>query len=184
MSETAISSGELLAGNEIDFGDLTPIEVPIRLDKRRYVLREPPNGAVERYERLATQGMEVTFDDVASTRIIRGLNAAGNESWLIAQCLYVADDHGRVQVNAKGDADPATLVPQGRINFWPSRVRKRLWDELTRMCPELLGNESVESLTKQRDKLDERIERLQARDPKKLPDAGTGSSGSLDIPAS
>lgn len=168
-STVAVVNGQLLASNEIDFGDLTPIEVPVRVQGKRYILREPSGAAVKSWQRLALLGTEMTFDDNSGTRIMRNFSGvAGNEAMLISQCLYMPDAEGKIILLDSGDADPRQLVPERKIDFWPHRIKKGLFEKLEEMCPELSANETLEFLIKQRDKIDQKIKKLEDSSPKKL----------------
>lgn len=175
-----IVNGTVLMPNEIDFGDLTPVEVPIKWRGKRYILREPSGAAVKTYQRSGLAGAEMSFNDGNDTRILRNFNGvAGNEASLISQCLYTADKDGHVPLDNNGDADPRHLVAERVIESWPQRVKKQLFEKLEEMCPDLSANETLDWLRKHRAKIDAKIKRLEDAEPKKLSAGGATSSDSL-----
>lgn len=92
----------------MDFGDISLIEVPVKIAGKDYILREASGGAAEKYRDASIAGM--TFTDGKLTRV-EGL--AGVESLLVSLCLF----------NDKG-----LPVPLSLIRSWPSRVQKRLFE--------------------------------------------------------
>lgn len=176
LREGTANGQVLLASNEIDFGDLTPLEVPVRIQGKRCILREPSGAAVKAFNRASLVGAEMTFDDKNDVRVMRNFGGmAGNESKLISQCLYWAGEDGKLRLTPDGDADPAFLIPERKIDFWPHRIKQRLFEQLEEMCPELSANETEEVLLKQRARIDAKLDKLRAADTKKLLQPGTES---------
>lgn len=139
---------------EFDFGDLAPVEIPVRYRGTAYVLREASEAAACAYSNAKQRAVrytdgKATFD-----------GAAESDAALLAGCLL-------------RDGKP---VPQSEILTWQTQVVNRLVARLK----EVSGIEQPDTL----EKLDKAIAALTEKrtklagedDAKKAPPATTGSS--------
>jgi hypothetical protein len=117
---------------DIDFGDLKPLEVKIKLFDKHYILREASLGAQCAYENERMRGMK--YDEAGKAMTM--LNLADAEPVLIANCLYEMKPEGE------------RLVLLGIIRSWPYRVTVRLSEMIKEMSPQLREREKREILEK------------------------------------
>jgi catechol-2,3-dioxygenase len=105
-----------MAEHEIDFGDLTPIEIPFTVNGKRYFLVEAGSEASAKYLDAI----------VANTRIEDGKPVglkgfASHQLSFLAACIYLSDDKGnRTEL----------LVDRPTVYSWPARVTKQLFEKL------------------------------------------------------
>jgi hypothetical protein len=168
-------NGYLLASNELDFTDLTPIEVPVKIGNKRYILCEAPHAVAKRYRAESLRGAELDMDQTTGKTTMRQFQGlASGESLLLSLCLH------ELLPNEEGDQfKKRKPVTQAFIESLPDRVTKSLYEKLMEICPSLKETETLENLYKQRDRINEKIKRLEVADPKKLLSSTTESS---DLP--
>lgn len=94
----------------LDLGDLTPIEVPVLLGGKRFVLREASGEAGCKYRNAMLNCTQLGPDGRPAS--IRGL--ADVEPLLVSLCLF--DEQGK-----------AVLL--GTIRGWPARIQKALFEQ-------------------------------------------------------
>lgn len=133
-------------------------EVPFSIDGTDYVLRQATGAAARKYREASFAGteMEMSGDGDDEKRVMRRMQGiAGVESLLVAECCFAVLSN--------------TSVPQSQIEAWPGDIQKWAFDEVKRISPwldEKGDGKDVERLKKQRDKIDERIKKLEITDPK------------------
>lgn len=95
---------------EIDFSDLTVIEIPVNISGEKYFLREASGEAACNYRnavlkctKLGPEGKPSSMEGIASV-----------EPLLVSLCLV--DSEGK-------------RVPESLVKSWPSRVVKVLYDK-------------------------------------------------------
>lgn len=108
-------------GNDaLDFNDLSPIEVPVSIDGRSYILREATGDAACRYRNALLACTQLGPEGKPSS--VKGM--ADAEPLLVSLCLF--DDAGKP-------------VSGPTIRKWPARVLKALFDKATEISQ--LGEE-------------------------------------------
>ena len=96
----------------LDFGDIQPVEVPVNVGEKHYVLKEASGAAAVSYRNamlrcttLGADGRATKVDGMAET-----------EPYLVSLCLFTTDNPSRpVHINV--------------IKSWPSRVQRRLFEK-------------------------------------------------------
>lgn len=122
------------------FDDLALTEIPVTIGEKSYTLREASGDAGCRYRNALLACTQLGPEGKPSQ--IRGM--ADVEPLLISFCLF--DEKGKP---VKGTT----------IRSWPNRMIKKLFDRAKEIS-DLDEDEDLDSLIKERDKLDERIAEL------------------------
>lgn len=125
-------SSDILSG--IDFSDLTPIEIPVKIGSKSYVLREASGDVACRYRNKLLQSTRFSDGKPSS---IEGM--ADAEPLLISLCLWEKYDD-------KGATKERPVLLQ-EVRSWPSKIQKKLFDTAKRIS-ELDEEETEESLLK------------------------------------
>lgn len=138
----------------LDFGNLAPIEVSItNLFGKNYILREPTDDAVLRYQGASLGSARIEDGRVIQTNLGKLQEA---ESQLVADCLHPVDDDGKA-MHGKG-------VVVGIIRAWPRGVRNSLYERLKQMVPYLTpAAATVEGIDAQIAALQNQRTKLQAK---------------------
>jgi hypothetical protein len=121
--------------------DLTPIEIKVKVGERHYILREATGEAARTYRNQMTDCL--TLGDSGKPRKVSGI--ASLEPLLVSLCLF--DQAGN-------------LVPESILIKWPARILRKLYDKAKLISLIDDEDETVESLTKERDKLDKKLKEL------------------------
>jgi len=142
--------------DEMVFESLEPIEVPVKIDGQAYVLCEATGEGAIQY----TNGKQACMQ--WSDGNVTGVNGIAN-LWpqLLYHCLFKVGEDGK-----------RSKLSQTAIRQWPHRIQKPLFDRAVEIS-ELEADNTVEDLIRQRDKLTEQIEKLQALEtpPKNEPES-------------
>lgn len=141
--------------DELNFDDLAPIEIPVSVARKKYVLREASGGAsviwrdaVGRAVKIGPEGKPAGIDGMAST-----------EPLLISQCLYVPDESGKIRLQPNGDPDQRYLVPIQTIRSWQARVQNKLFEKIKEIS-DLDNKETEKTLEEKMAKLKEQMATL------------------------
>lgn len=163
----------------LDFNDLNPIELPVTLGTKRYVLREAGGGdAIEyrnaqlRATRLGPNGKPVGLDGLADA-----------ESLLVSRCLYEAEPQtGALRTLTDGTPDRRYRVAEEQVRELPARVLKVLFAEAKRIS-QLDEGETVEALEKQAAEIQTRIRELRDEEGARKNGSPSGTAGSGTPPS-
>lgn len=153
----------------VDFADLSkPIEVPIKnLFGKDYVLREAGYGAALSYNNSASRVIQIDPETGKPSAI----NAVtDDDAQLVASCLFELKPNGGV-----------TQVPYVTVKGWKNSVVQRL-AKIAKDISEIGGQDTVESLEKEKLEIDKKIERLRKKeqDLKNESPATAGASDSVE----
>lgn len=141
------------------FDDLTPVEVPVTVGAKQYVLREANGDAAVKYRNAMLACTQISQDSKAVS--IRGM--ADLEPFLVSLCLF----------DAQGKS-----VTKNEILSWPSRVQKALFAR-AKTISGLNEEDTVESLKKEQKIIEEKLvklEKKEGQDPNAQDSTMTGSS--------
>lgn len=140
--------------------DLRAREEPVTVGNARYTLREALAGAAARFRnarakagRFTPQGKFAGFDGIAEA-----------ELQLLADCLQRHSADGNPLTNR--DGSPVTEDVKV-VATWPDRVTIPLVDWVKKNSPTLADDESAESIEKQIEALNERLQFLRENAEKK-----------------
>lgn len=125
----------------LDFSDLTPIQLKVRIGAQEYILREASGDAACRYRNALLECTELDSD--GKPKVLR--NLANTETLLVSLCLFTKD---------------GKPVPEATIRSWPARIVKRLFEQ-AKLISELDESTTLDGLRAQREALDERIRQLE-----------------------
>lgn len=167
-SDLQAANGQLLEADALDLSDLAPIEVPVRLGQKRFVLVEASHAAAKRWKSASLAGAEMSFDESGTRTLKRLQNVASNDALLVSLCLFEL-------VKGQDGQDKRVPVTQAYIEALLDRQVKKLHDRCLEISPSLAGGDDLEALKRERDKLDDRLRKLEDASPKKLPSGGTES---------
>ena len=146
----------------MDWTSLAPFQEPIKIVDKTYIIVEADGPAGDDFRAASLRGVEMVFDDDAGTRTVRKLEGISSvEALLISKCLYFADDTGRLRLDAEGNPDKQFLVPAKIVQAWPNRLRKSLFEKIKEVS-DLGERDDLDSLIKQRNRLNAKIERIQS----------------------
>jgi hypothetical protein len=140
------------------FDDITLVEIPVSIKGVKYVLREGTEGAVKARENVISAAMKFGPDG-KPVGVVGNINDA--DTVLLANCLYEADEGGRVRLMPSGDPDPRYLVSAQKIRNWPARVVKPLVEKLKEIT-QLNEAETKDSLDEKIMELREQRAKLEA----------------------
>lgn len=142
--------------------DLTIQEVKYVIGDVNYVLREASGLAARKYRQACVTGTEMVIDEAKDTRTVRNLQDSLNvEAFLVSLCLFRVDGN---------KMSPVSITT---IEGWPSRVQKKLFDKAKEIS-DLTENLTLAQLYKQRDKLLNKIDRMEKEN---------SSNGHVDVDA-
>jgi hypothetical protein len=146
--------------SKLEFDDLAPREVPVRLGKQEYILAEASAGAAAAYDNRKMKGATLGEDGTFA----RLENLADLRPYAISLCLR---------------KENGEMVTEEWVRSLPDRIIDPLYDRLREISPSLFGTTTVEDLERQRSRIDEAIKALEAKkgDPKGSP-AGTSPNSS------
>jgi len=116
--------------DELVFDDLEPVEVPVTIGKRKYVLREASEGAAVKFRNVSMRGARM---DTESKVVTLG-EVAEAEPVLVAACLCPVDGTGKVRYDPGGN--PITCTLQQVLAMRPSTV-KALFAKVKEISPGL-----------------------------------------------
>lgn len=133
------------AVDDLDFSDITTIEMPFNLKGKSYTLREASGSAACQYRNAVMNGMTLGPDG----KPVKMEGLADSEPLLVSLCVF--DDR----------QNPIAL---NKVRSWPNRVVKRLYEKAKKISQLDESPETVDELIKQRDELTKRIEQLQQRE--------------------
>jgi len=142
-----------------DFGTLEPSRRTFRADGRQYVLTEASESAAVAYQNAssaaarydAETGRKVSFEGLHDCEMI-----------LVSLCVFEADGKGgflHYAPNSEGHKMPCP-VGMSVVGSWKADAVERLFHSIKEMSPTLSGRETVDSLTKEIDRLTSRRETL------------------------
>lgn len=122
--------------SEIVFEDLTPIEVPVKIEGKSYILREASGDAACKWRNAQLRAARMERGKLANIG-----NLADCEPLLVSLCLFEVIDANR---------SITRNVPQQTIRNWPSRVQKALYDralKISGLDTEVEDEEQEETIT-------------------------------------
>jgi hypothetical protein len=132
--------------DEFNFDTLAPIEVPVKIAGRNYVLREATGEAAGKYRAASLRGAEITHDDETGQRTIKRLESAADvEPLLVSLCLFDVTDGERT-------------VSIETVKAWPARVQRALFEKAKEIS-QLDEADDLAALERQAARLQARIER-------------------------
>ncbi|MGL6095056.1 MAG: hypothetical protein ACRC7O_04550 [Fimbriiglobus sp.] len=125
----------------IDFDDLKPAEVPVKIGGVDYVLREATGGAAVAFRNAMSRNTRVS----ASGQLL-GTELSEAEPLVVGMCLMKTGKDGAILLGPTG-------VPQAVgtefVKARPVRVQTVLFERLKEISPTLVpGDDTVESLEK------------------------------------
>lgn len=115
--------------NELNFNDLTPIEVPVTLGSKKYVLREASEGTSCTFNAARLRGSEITRGNDGKMTVRQLGGAADLQPLLVSLCLYAVGPDNKIVLLPNGDPDLKYLVPLATVRSWPARVVKPLFEK-------------------------------------------------------
>jgi cell division protein FtsB len=176
--------------SQYDFSSLEVIEQPVHgPNKQWYLLREASADAVAKYNSARSRTVKIEDGEVV------GVQGAGElEPLLVSYCLYhaevVKDDEGIVVEGPDGVPELQLATDsKGRprlenlsvIQSWPGRVVTALHN-LAKQISEIDLDDNLESLYKQRRKLDKQIKKME-KDAAKNELSGTPTGSDMPNPS-
>lgn len=163
--------------DELDFNDLTPKEVIVKMGGKKFLLREASGDATAKYRNASLKAARMNDGKLVG---MDGLFDC--EPYLVSLCLYYADEQGQVKRDKHGNPLPDSLVSVGTVRSWSNRVQRRLFDWIDANS-DLGKNDTEESLLKQQESINERLTRLkeasEGGDPTKSQQQPTEDGSSL-----
>jgi hypothetical protein len=141
--------------------DLEPIEIPIKIGGKLYVLREASEGAAVGYRNLAMKAARMS-----AGKIVGIDGAADVEPYLVSQCLFETDGEGRIKTLG-GSLHRMVNVPITTIREWPSRIVTPLFDKIKEISDldRETEPETKEELLKQLEEIQDKLQKLEEADP-------------------
>lgn len=128
---------------ELVYDDISLKEIPVSIGGEKHVLCEADGAVAEKYKNAILNG--VTLSDGKATSL---KNMASVESLLVSLCLYRIDGETRIRVGVE------------RIQTWPSRIKKDLFDKIKQISELDEEEETEESLVKQIADLQAKLEKV------------------------
>lgn len=152
---------------ELNFDDLAPIEIPVKVGGKAYLLREASGDAACKWRnallkatRLGPEGKPVSIDGMADT-----------EPLLISLCLFETADNG------DGSRTATKPVSIATIRSWPARVQAKLFAK----CKDISAldeTETEEALRKRLEDTQRKLDALQNGSAEKNDAITAGTDGS------
>lgn len=148
---------------ELNFDDLTPIEVPVKYDGKDYVLCEADEEAAAVFRNGSIRGAPVDDGEVVGLPTDLG----SQQSLLVSRCLHHTDSSGEKTTQ---------LVDQRVLRKWPSRVIKPIFEKAKEISELGEDDDTMENLLKERGRIDKRILKLKENAAKNEPNDTTDGS--------
>lgn len=153
--------------------DLEPVEVPVVIKGKRYVLTEASGDAEVKRQNVFIRGTKIGANGKP-----QGMdNFADAEPLLVSQCLYEAGPKGELRLKDDGDPDPQFRVSEKQVRRWPARIQKSLYARIMKMSglKEDGELETEESIIEKINDLHKRLKEIKDGESpeKKLQSAGT-----------
>lgn len=140
--------------DELDFDSVVSIEVPVKLNKQTYVLKEASGETAAKYKNAMLRATKLEDGKVSA---IDGM--ADSELLLVSLCLF-----RRVERDGGTADEPVTVA---FVKTLPSRVVSKLYDTAKKIS-ELDQDETVEALEKKIKESEEKIKKINSgSDPAK-----------------
>jgi hypothetical protein len=138
--------------------DLEPIEIPIKIGGKSYILREASEGAAVGYRNLVMKAARMS-----EGKIVGIDGAADVEPYLVSQCVFETDREGRV----RQIGDRLVNVHINTVRSWPSRVVTPLFDKIKEISDldRETKPETKEQLLKQLEEIQNKLQKLEEADP-------------------
>jgi hypothetical protein len=106
--------------DDLNFDTLTPVELPVMVQGKSYILKEASGKAATIYRNALLASMTLGPDGKPTS--LRGM--ASVEPLLVSHCLYTTKSDGNGELKAD------KLVTQATIESWPSRIQKTLFAKI------------------------------------------------------
>lgn len=124
--------------DEMVFEDLEPVEVPVSIRGRKYLLREADGAAAVKYRNANTRGARMDKD----AKIVTLGEIAEAEPVLVAACLCPLDGTGKVRYDPAGN--PVTATVQLVLTFRAATIRE-LFRKVKEISPGLDETDKAEA---------------------------------------
>lgn len=125
--------------DNLNFDDLTPIEIPFSYRGKDYILREATGDAACQYRNAVATATQLADGKVSGIK-----NMADTEPFLVALCVRELLGDGKERV-----------VTGVVVRSWPARVQRRLFKKIQEISE--LDEADLKELYRERDELDKRI---------------------------
>ncbi len=129
--------------NDLNFDDLTPVEIPFSLGGKNYVLREATGDAAVQYRNAVAASTQLADGKVSSIK-----NMADTEPFLVSLCVWELLEDGKERA-----------ITGARVRSWPARVQRRLFKKIQDVSE--LDEASLQELHKECKELNERIAEME-----------------------
>lgn len=148
---------------ELNFADITPIELPVTIGEKKYVLREADEETAAIFSNARLKGVQL--DDGKVTGLPEDL--AGVQSLLVSRCLFPYNVDGKAA---------NTPVPRDVVKSWPSRIVKPLFEKAKEISELDEGEETLEGLLKQQEDTKKKIDKMKEESAKNVLGVTMGGS--------
>lgn len=149
MSNTS-NNGHIDPIDSLDFTDLAPIELPVKIMGRNFLLREASADAAVRYRNCLLR----------STRMVDG-KVSGIEGMADAEPLLVSCCLLELIIHSNGET-LKRAVTEGDVRRLPNRITAKLFEAAKRIS-RLDEDEKPEVIKKQIKALQERLEKMEPK---------------------
>ena len=125
------------------FDDLEPVEVPVTIKGKDYVLKEASSDAAVKFRNANAAGATLTQDANERTKVTMG-SIADSEPLLVSLCLFEVrkDDKGNVMINPSTGKAVHGAVALGWVRGLKNSIVKALFDKVMEISPGLrIGKE-------------------------------------------
>jgi hypothetical protein len=141
----------------IIFDDLAPIEIPVTMGKKQYILREASEAVAAKWRNHNMQGIRVVGGKVA------GMDGVGDtQALLVSLCLCETDENGAVLTIKVGNEEIPKTVPLAEVRRWHSRIVGPLFDR-AKAISKLDEQETEETLVEKIGRLQEQLTEMRER---------------------
>ena len=156
----------------ITYDNLEPIRIPVTIGKTQYELRECDESGAIAVKSAALGGVELVTEE-GKGNVIRNLGGSSLINiTIVSQCLY--ENIGRATNEI---ADRWRKVTAERVRALPPKLVRELAKRANEIS-ELDDPTDIESLRKQRDAIQKRIDKLEADLPNAEQEGGETTSAS------
>ena len=135
--------------DSLSFDSIVPIEIPVTIGDRAYVLREATQEIAERYRAKILEHLKM--NDGKLSGISGGVEEA--KTLAVGMCLHEA--------NAEDKA--LRRVGVKTVQSWTSRVVRALFDKLNEISILEDENEDEDALVKQQEEIAEKLEKIRGK---------------------
>lgn len=148
------------------FDDIAPIEIPVRIGDKSYILREATGEDARQWRNLNMKAAKFTSDGKVAS--MEGM--ADGQYFLVHRCIFSTNGDGKRSDNP---------IPLVMIKSWPERIIKSLFQKAKEISDLEEKPETRERILDEIDNLQARLREMDSKEEKTKNSSGAMTAGSV-----